>query len=123
MKSVCLFTKTKITADKVSQKIINCFKWKKRIVQNDEIELFLGYFPHEFYIVYSDSCDIDDPDCLFDESDKKQVPFNNSQVNEIFYRDESVAKFVVNIIFEEYPELIIMDDDGNMMTAQKFING
>lgn len=122
MKEISLFTKTKITADRVSQKIIDSFKWKKRFVQNDEGELFLGYFPHEFYIIYDDSCDIDDPDCLFEDSDKKKIPFEHSQVSEIFYHYEEVAKYVIGIILTEYPELYIMDDDGNVSPASEFIS-
>ena len=121
MKDVCLFTKTKITAEKVSQKIIDSFHWKKRIVQNDEVELFLGYPPHEFYIVYGDSCDINDPDCLFEKEDKKAIPFENPLVNMIYYHDDKVAKYVVSVILSVYPELYICNNDGDIMPASEFI--
>lgn len=121
MKEISLFTRTKITADKVAAKIIDSYKWKMRIVQNDETEIFLGYSPYEFYIVFSDSCDINDPDCLFEESDKKQIPFDNPQVNEIYFHDDEVAKYVISVILTEYPELYLMDDDGNVFSASSFI--
>lgn len=122
MKEVSLFTKTKIISSAVSKSIIDSYKWKKRIVRNDEGELFLGYFPREFYIIFDDSTPIDHPDCLYTESDKQQIPFSDPQVNELFYRDEEVARYVVSIVYSVHPELYIMDDDGNIMPAIDFID-
>lgn len=120
MKSITLITKTKITADKVSQKLIDGYNWKKKIVQNNEKELFLGFFPREFYIVYDDSSNMDSSLSGFDESDKEKIPFDNPIINELYCRDSKVIRNIIGIILEEYPELYICCND-NIMTASEYI--
>lgn len=121
MYSIGLITKTKITAEKVSQKLIDSFPYKKRILQNDENELYIGFIPREFFIMYDDSKSIDDPDCLFEEWEKKLIPFENALYTNLFYRDENVAKYAVKIIMQEYPELIVNDEDNEYLTAEEYL--
>jgi len=123
MKSLTLITKTKITADKVSDIIIESFKQKPSIVQNDEGELFLGFSPNEFYIIFDDSSSIEDSMCFFEEEDKKQIPFDNAQVNELYYHNEKVAKHVVKTLLNVYPELYLEDDqDGKIKPGSTYIS-
>ena len=121
MYSIGLITKTKITAKKVSQKLIDSFPYKKRILQNDENELYIGFIPREFFIMYDDSKSTDDPDCLFEEWEKKLIPFENALYTNLFYRDENVAKYAVKIIVQEYPELIVNDEDNEYLTAEEYL--
>ena len=113
MKNVTLITKNKIEASVISKPLIERFPFSKKITQNDEIELFLGKFPKEFYIVFDDSEDIESESSLFDEEELKQIPFRPAQFNCLFFHLNEVAKEVIKIISEFYPELIVCDDDTN----------
>lgn len=122
MKSLTLFTKTKITADKISQKLINRFS-NKTVVQNDEIEIWLGDFPNNFYIIFSDSESIDSETFLMEDWEKELIPFDNAVTNDLYYHKEKLVEEVVRVIAEEYPELIINDEENDYYTAEEYLNG
>ena len=124
MKTLPLFTKTKIVASVISDEIIATFPFTKKVTQNDEIELFLGKYPREFYIIFDDSLKIKDDDmfCIYDEDDKPIWFTDDTQINVIYFRDERVAKFVVSVILKHYPELCVFDEDADCFkTGEEFI--
>lgn len=55
MKTLSLITKNKIEAFKISNLIMEKHPFSKKIVKNDDEELFLGKFSKEFYIIFADS--------------------------------------------------------------------
>ncbi len=119
MKTLMLITNNKITNEVISKLIIDNFPFSKKITRNDEIELFIGKYPREFYIIFSDSQLFKDDPLLstFEEDDVKQFLDKNSYINTLYYRNNDVAKNVVKSILEKYPELYIFDEDKDCFTS------
>lgn len=49
----------------------------------------------------------------------KQLPIENPQINTLYYRDIRVAKSVVGITLEQYPELYVFDEDKDCFKSGK----
>ena len=124
MKTIGLFTRQQIKASEVSEIIIQDFPFKKVIEQNDENELFLGKYPREFYIIFSDGDEhTKEARNCFNQEECKNIPFNDWYYNIIYYWYPSVIKYVVNKIFIKYPELILYDEDSDTFyTPEKYLN-
>ena len=121
MKTLSLITKNKIESSKISNLILEKHPFSKKIIKNDEEELFLGKFPREFYIIFNDSCYLKD-DEIFSAFDKKELdilPIENPLVNTLYYRDIEVAKSIVKILLEQYPELYVFDEDEDGFKSAK----
>lgn len=117
-----LITKTKITSSVVSSEIIRNFPFSKRITQNDDVELFIGKFPHEAYIIFDESKSINDKLCLLEDSDKANIPFGEAQFNFISFNSKEVAQNIVSTIAKFYPELVVYDESINkIITAEQYL--
>ena len=115
MKTLGLFTRNKITADVISDDIIKNFPFEKRIVQNDDIELFVGKYPREFYIVFSEEKEnTEEALRIFTDEDISQIPFENWSFNVLHYWDVRVAQYVVQKIQYFYPELFLLDENTDI---------
>ena len=115
MNTLGLFTKIKIEGHKINDSIIKDFPFKKRIVQNDDIELFVGKYPREFYIVFSEEQEnTEEAQRIFTEDDKSQIPFENWSFNVLYYWDVRVAQYVVQKIQYFYPELFLLDESTDI---------
>ena len=122
MNGITLITKTKITREKIVEPLKCKLTTSKVITQDDEHEIFMGKYPNNFYIVFDDSISIDDSRCILEQEEKDSIPFKNAQLNYMTFHNIDVAKKVVAIIHEVYPELIIIDDDGIFYNAEEFAN-
>lgn len=120
MNGITLITKTKITSDKVSELLKTKSEVARKITQDDEHELFMGNFPNNFYIVFDDSISVDDSKCILEQEEKDLIPFEEAQLNYLNFHNLSVAKRVVKVIKEVYPELIVLDDNGTFYNAEEF---
>lgn len=123
MNIINLITKTRIVSEKVSDKIIQNCVYSNKITRNTATELFVGKFPNEFYIIFDEAYSVNDENSMFDNDEKAQIPFENAMVADLNFRNKDVAKIVVKTILEVYPELLIVDDDsGEIITADKYID-
>jgi len=122
MNSIALVTKTKITADKVSKLLIDNFSHSKKITQNDNSELFIGKMPNNFYIVYDDCLSLDDEKCMLFEEDLKAIPFKEGFYNNLFFHNIEIAKYVIKVISGIYKELLVLDEDDFVGTAEEYIS-
>lgn len=123
MKTIGIFTKEPVTAEKVTEDIIKNYPFSKKVVINNNGQLFLGKYPREFYITYSETTDINDELLVFTEEDKKIIPFDPIQFNVINFWDSRVIKYVISVILKHYPELYILDEtEEHIIPAQEYLD-
>lgn len=122
MKQIGIITKTKVENKTISKLLIDNFPFSKKIVQNDEIQLFLGKYPNNFSIDFDISSFMDDPNLDFDKEQIDQIPFDPAHFNFIQFWNINVIKYVVKTIYEVFPELIIYDDENDkLVSASEFL--
>lgn len=122
MKQIGIITKTKVENKTISKLLIDNFPFSKKIVQNDEIQLFLGKYPNNFSIDFDISSFMDDPNLDFDKEQIDQIPFVPAHFNFIKFWNINVIKYVVKTIYEIFPELIIYDDENDkLVSASEFL--
>lgn len=122
MKQIGIITKTKVENKTISKLLIDNFPFSKKIVQNDEIQLFLGKYPNNFSIDFDISSFMDDPNLDFDKEQIDQIPFVPAHFNFIQFWNINVIKYVVKTIYEVFPELIIYDDENDkLVSASEFL--
>ncbi len=121
MNAVELITKTKITAEKVSELLVSGFKYSKKTSQNDDAELFIGKIPNNFYIVFADSVSLDDPRCILDPEIRMAIPFKEGQINCLYFHDVEIAKYAVGVIAKVYDDLFVFDENDFVGTAKEYI--
>lgn len=121
MKTISLITKTQINAKDVNEKLISAYPFKRKIVRNDDIEIFLGKTPREFYIIFDEFYKIDSNICMLSDEQKSMIPFKDAYVIEMYYWDDRILKYVVETLLSVYSELYICDYDNNILSAEDFI--
>lgn len=114
MRNVTIFTKTRLTSEKVSEELFKDFPGKKVEVQNDQSQLMIGKYPRNLNICF-DNDSIDDPLQFVCKEFEKQIPFEPIFINEVEYHDPLIMVYALEKILFIYDELHVYDGESGFI--------
>lgn len=122
MKTLELITPTKIDNTLIASAIIENFPRKKTIIQNNDIQLFVGKTPYNFYINFDMALPMTEDILCFEPEDFKLIPYENAICTPLFYHLEEVIIPVIQTILKYYSSLYIRDNEVDIVeSAESFI--